>query len=157
MNTQPMMNSDMQPSGCDGRITRKQKPLTEVETTYGLANEIAKRAERLKDPTVELAVRLAEATEFLEWSVNHVRKDWLDWIDQTKQAIIDTRQTKAAMEFETKGLLAACADVRKFFLSDDHTKEVQRLKEFVELCERLRALKADGTLDAVADTILKLS
>lgn len=47
-------------------------------------------------------------------------------------------------------------DVRKFFLSKDHVVEIERLREFITLCEKLKALKDSGFLDAVADTILKL-
>ena len=37
------------------------------------------------------------------------------------------------------------------------SKEIARLKEFVNLCERLRRLKRNGVLDALADTIIKLA
>jgi hypothetical protein len=52
--------------------------------------------------------------------------------------------------------MAALKDVRQFFLNENHETEVARLKEFVELCERLQKLKASGFLDTVADTMLKL-
>ena len=36
-------------------------------------------------------------------------------------------------------------------------EEIARLKEFVDLCERLQRLKRDGVLDALANTIIKLA
>lgn len=138
-----------------------------VETTYSdkpenvfnaeLGAEIVKRAERLKDQNIDLAVRVGEALLFLEWSCTHIRKSWTEWQLESLTALNEVRMTRMALDTETKQTLAACADVRKFFLSADHEKEIARLKEFIELCERLKKLKADGTLDALADTILKLA
>jgi hypothetical protein len=53
--------------------------------------------------------------------------------------------------------MTALGDVRQFFLEDDYKKEIARLHEFIDLCERLKALKEEGLLDAVSDIILKLS
>ena len=36
-------------------------------------------------------------------------------------------------------------------------EEIARLKEFVDLCERLQRLKRNGVLDALAKTIIKLA
>jgi len=36
-------------------------------------------------------------------------------------------------------------------------EEIARLKEFVDLCERLQRLKRDAVLDALANTIIKLA
>lgn len=58
---------------------------------------------------------------------------------------------------EAKDMLGDLTDVRKFFLGDDHLKEMALLKDFVETCERLKALKESGFLDTVADTMLKLA
>jgi len=48
-------------------------------------------------------------------------------------------------------------EVREFFLGANHDKEIERLREFVDLCERLKALKDSGFLDSVSDTMLKLA
>ena len=48
-------------------------------------------------------------------------------------------------------------EIRKFFMDDEHEKQIARLKEFVEVCERLNELKNSGFLDSVANTILKLA
>jgi hypothetical protein len=53
--------------------------------------------------------------------------------------------------------MASLKEVRQFFLEGDYEKEIERLHEFVDLCERLKALTQDGFLDAVADTLLKLA
>lgn len=68
----------------------------------------------------------------------------------------DIRQCTSAAVFEVRNLIRACEDIRKFFISEQHTEEIKRLSEFVALCERLQALKTSGFLDSVVDTILKL-
>jgi hypothetical protein len=83
-----------------------------------------------------------------KWEEHH------SWILKQIEA---TRQSRFALEAETRNMMLQFKEVREFFLSDAHTKEVDRLKEFVGLCERLKALKDSGFLDAIADTILQLS
>lgn len=72
------------------------------------------------------------------------------------QYITELRQFRFAAIAEISNGLSPLADLRKFFLSENHDSEIKRLREFVELCERLRELKESGFLDKVADTMLKL-
>lgn len=130
---------------------------SDQEFNSTLASESNRRFERVHDKTLDLCERTKAARDFIEFHVTHVKSKWLDWVEESDKIMKDIQQTRVATEFESRQLLSACADVRKFFLSEEHAKEVCRLKEFVEVVERLRALKKDGTLDAVADTILKLS
>lgn len=129
---------------------------SDIEMAFELSKELDKIAAKLNDNTVSLAVKAIESRRFLDWHTDNVRSAWLDWEEQSKKVMESIRQCRVAIGFESKQLLAECGDVRKFFLSQDHDLEIQRLKEFVELAERLKALKADGTLDVLADTILKL-
>lgn len=122
-----------------------------------LSREMLKMVDMLNDKTMSLAHQSAAARKFLDWHCDHVRLAWMEWKEQSKEVLEDIRQTRVAIEFESRKLLSECADVRKFFLGEEHTNEVAKLREFIELCERLRALKNDGTLDKIADTILKLS
>jgi hypothetical protein len=122
-----------------------------------LAHTINKKVDRLKDNSIDLAIRSMEARKFLDEHTDSMQKSWVDWLLQSEKILTDYRMTRMAIGTEANLLLKECGDVRKFFLSDDHDKEVTKLREFVELAERLRALKNDGTLDKLADTILKLS
>lgn len=127
------------------------------EMDVELSKAMMTMADRMHNQTIDLATRSMEARKFLDWHCNHVKESWLTWRDQTDKILEQMRQTRVAIGTESRQLLGECGDVRKFFLSDDHEKEVAKLREFIELCERLRALKNDGTLDKVADTILKLA
>jgi hypothetical protein len=69
----------------------------------------------------------------------------------------DVREARMAMNREVASMLAELRDVRKFFLEENHAQEVSRLQEFVKVCDHLRQLKADGTLDAMSDTIVRMS
>jgi len=77
--------------------------------------------------------------------------------DMKKEFIDTLRSMRSVSNTEVSALMKPLEDVRRFFLSDAHTKEVEQLKEFIELCERLQKLKESGFLDTVADTMLKLS
>jgi len=82
-------------------------------------------------------------------------------MDETKAAskvfLDEVRQTKYATLAEVSALAAPLKDLREFFLGKDYDKQIQRLKEFAELCERLQKLKDSGFLDSVADTMLRLA
>jgi hypothetical protein len=58
---------------------------------------------------------------------------------------------------ETSAMTGPLREVRQFFLGSDYDAEIKRLREFVDLCERLNKLKESGFLDSVADTMLKLA
>lgn len=105
----------------------------------------------------EFVARVADAKLALELAVNSFRKDSLTFLDEMGTYLVNVRQTRMALDQETRHLLTAAGDVRKFFLSEDHPRELERLKEFVAIMERLQALKNSGFLDAVTDTILKLA
>jgi hypothetical protein len=104
-----------------------------------------------------LVARAKEATAAIEYLATHVKQAWSDCEDELKEAICDMRAKKFALEGETRQILSAFGDVRKFFLDDRHEEQVKRLSEFVTLCERLKGLKESGFLDDVADTMLNLS
>ena len=77
---------------------------------------------------------------------------------EMKKEVIETfRAMRMTTTTEVSAMIKPLTDIRKFFLGDDHQKEMDRLKEFVDICERLETLKKSGFMDAVADTMLKLS
>ena len=74
-----------------------------------------------------------------------------------KEIIENFRGMRMTTTTEVAAMLKPLEDLRKFFLGAEHDKEIARLREFVDLCERLETLKKSGFLDTVADTMLKLS
>jgi hypothetical protein len=129
---------------------------SDLEFDEELGREMAKRTDKLGHVEVDLAMQVKQAREFLSWSATHMREAWFDWMTEANKALADMRMLRMSLETESKLALASAGDVRKFFLTGDHVEEVARLKDLVATIERLKALKADGTLDAIADTILKL-
>ena len=51
----------------------------------------------------------------------------------------------------------ALQEIRQFFLGYEHEKEIKRLQEFVDLCERLKSLKDSGFIDTIADTMIRMA
>ena len=145
------------PGNKDTGNGQSQHLKSDEEMNIVVAKELANMADKMHNQTIDLATRAMEARKFLDWHCDHCKESWFNWRDQTDKILEQMRQTRVAIGTESRQLLSECGDVRKFFLSDDHEKEIAKLREFVELCERLRSLKNDGTLDKVADTILKLA
>ena len=74
-----------------------------------------------------------------------------------KEQIDDIRHIRTTTVSEVNMALSALKDIRKFFLDSDYEKEIKRLSEFISLCNQLKTLKADGTLDALCDTAVRLA
>jgi len=74
-------------------------------------------------------------------------------MEDSKRSMRTSRMTVVS---ECSSIVNALKDIRQFFLGPDYEKERARLSEFVDLCERLKALKDSGFLDTVADTMMRL-
>lgn len=107
-------------------------------------------------PEEEAVQQINDARKALQLTREMFKTDLARWRQEGTEILADVRQWRMATDAELRKTLEGFNDVRKFFLSDDHPAQVQRLREFVELCERLQKLKESGFLDQVADTILKL-
>ena len=122
-----------------------------------LAEQMVKRTAKVNDTTIDLANRLRAAREFIAWSASHLRGTWIDWQDQATNAVRDLTQDRMAFDRESKAIIASAKDVRDCFNAPDYLKAHENLKELVSLLDRFTAMKKDGTLDAFADFVLKVS
>lgn len=77
-------------------------------------------------------------------------------IAEMRTVLEDLRSKRYAIASEVARSLRELRDLRKFFLEDEYQVEQQRLAGFVELCERIANLQRDGSLNAVADAMLRL-
>jgi hypothetical protein len=62
-----------------------------------------------------------------------------------------------AVTGEARETLKALGDVRSFLADPAHAAELQRMREVIELCKKLKDIKQDGSLDAVCDSALRLA
>lgn len=109
------------------------------------------------DGLASLALEASEARVVLETSIEDIKGPIGIYEDAMKSATQQVRMSRMTLTNETKHVLKALEDVRKFFIGKEYTEEVERLQEFVELCERLKALQDSGFLDSIADVLLKLA
>ncbi len=123
------------------------------EVNAMICSEVAKLPKEIR-PNVKAAEDarqiIAELTQGLGGEMEKFRAD-------AKRYLEDIRSTRFAMVTETSQMTGSLKEVRQFFLGGDYKEEIFRLKEFVDLCERLHSLKESGFLDQIADTMLRLS
>lgn len=122
-----------------------------------LSAEMIKRTNKLHDTTIDIAIRLKQAREFIAWSANHLRTSWLDWQTEAGTAVKDITQDRMAFDRESKAIIACAKDVTSFFNDSQYMEALNHLKETVTTLDRFAELKRNGTLDAFADFILKIS
>jgi len=121
-----------------------------AEWAINTAKQIPDTMSKLIEQTCEARTALSLAVEGIGENVEKLKPMKKDMIDELRGLRMTTTTEVAAM-------LKPLEDLRKFFLGTEHDKEIARLREFVDLCERLEKLKQSGFLDTVADTMLKLS
>lgn len=76
---------------------------------------------------------------------------------QIENRTAEIRSLRMSLVSELNQSLASLREVRRFFLDADYRQEIDRLKEFVSVCKELQKLKADGVLDAVCDSAIRLA
>lgn len=143
------------------KMTHKEKHKNMMKHMPKLADAL----DKINDGTPEDAVyiyqnleaKLSEATSALGLAMHNLRTELDNLKEASGEALNDIRSRRYALLTETSQALSAMRDLRMFFLGDDYSKEVARLAQFVDLCERLKALKESGFLDAVSDTMLRLA
>lgn len=121
-----------------------------------LSAKMVKYTDKLNDNTIDLALRLKQAREFMAWSCSHIRSIWLDWQDESNQIARKMNEFRMAFERESKTIQATGKDLTEFFNSPEYLKAHATLKETSEMLNRFSDMKKDGTLDALADFILKI-
>lgn len=121
-----------------------------------MASTVISETEKMVVNKEKLVDRLTDARKALEMASGTYKKTWFEWVDESKNILPELRTWRMAVDSELAMVLKHFGEVRQFFLSDKHDEEVKRLREFVGLMERLKALKDSGFLDRVADTMLKL-
>jgi len=104
----------------------------------------------------ELTKEVGDAKKEVEEMYNQISVVSQQIKPKIKEQIQEIRSARMAAVSEIQATMAALKDIRKFFLESDYKEEIQRLREFTRLCEELKRLKEDGTLDALCDVTIKL-
>jgi hypothetical protein len=121
------------------------------------ADSAEQRVRQEMKAKMELTAKIEELNEAIEKLTASMAGPLEDVKKWTRAGMEDIRQARMAIVTEGNTLLKELQDIRKFFLEDTYATEIKRLGEFIDMMERLRSLAADGTMDLVADIILKLA
>lgn len=134
------------------------RDLSDVEMNIELAKRGTKVAENTVTQIQTLADKLLEAQQALNLACGSFKAETMLWIEEDlPSSLREVRNLRLAMGSEFSQLKKQLEELRQFFIGPTYDDELSRLKEFVELAERLRTLKDSGFLDTVADTMLRLA
>ena len=140
-------------SGLTIRTVNGEQCFDRDEIAALICAEIAKLPKETR-PNVKAA---EDARQIIQELIQGIGGEMEKFRADNKRYLEDIRSTRFAMITETSQMTGALKEVRQFFLGGDYKEEIARLKEFVDLCERLQSLKKSGFLDNVADTMLRLA
>jgi hypothetical protein len=122
-----------------------------------MANEAIIESKTIKKEMSTLIEETNDAKQALKAAVEGIGENMGKIQPMKKEMIESLRGMRMTTTTEVAAMIKPLEDLRKFFLGAEHDKEVARLREFVDLCERLQKLKESGFLDSVADTMLKIA
>ena len=137
-------------------IAKGQNPeafLNVNEIAVRVIDEINKQPQKL----TELARAAVDARNVLRENLRELGGGLEDFNAKVKVSLDDVRQSRFAFVTEISQMINPLKELRQFLLDKQYETEITRLREFVDLCERLHRLKNDGTLDAIADTMIRLA
>lgn len=117
-----------------------------IRAVNGLVKETAMLTAQARDAADAMAI----LTEKWDLSFTAFHRD-------AQERVKQLRGYRMTIGEEIHKMMADFGEVRKFFLDNDYKAEVERLKEYVDLMERLQRLKQSGFLDQMTDTMLKLA
>lgn len=137
-------------------IDQERTKNSDIELAVDIGTKIAKETARSVADTESLVKRVKEAREALDELTATWKVSWLDWLKDSKSMLEEMRMWRMGITSEAKNSIKEMGELRQFFLTDQHVEEIKRLKEFVDVCERLQKLKDAGTLDAISEIMLKL-
>ena len=135
------------------RDSNPQEYFSITDVAVKVIDQINKEPQKL----TALARAAFDARNVLDENMKQIGPLMENFNATVKVALEDVRQSRMAIIGEVAHLLQPLREVRAFLLGKDYEFEIARLKEFCDLCDRLSKLKKDGTLDAIADTIIKLA
>lgn len=132
------------------------KALNEVtvrSTQYCLSGVLMDHVKAAIDETRE---DIKKSTEALQKAYNELIRMHDILAPKLLELSKDLRQKRTSLNTEFRLSLALFKDIRKFFIEKDHSLQINNINEFMEVCEHLKELIDNGTMDAITDAILKL-
>jgi hypothetical protein len=112
--------------------------------------------QKLPKEATPIVKQAKESREIIDQLLHGIGGEMERFKAEAGEHIQNIRSTRYTIVSETNTMMNALKDVRQFFMGTDYKEQIDRLRGFVELCERLQKLKESGFLDAVADTMIKL-
>lgn len=143
-------------SRVDARRDPQMHRMDDLKIPMNIAQGSVKESQERPGQLEELTRQTKVAREALFEAMKGIGDAVELFTPKSNEYLGQIRQFRMAAVAEFSIALKQFEDVRKFFLSERHDQEIVRLREFVDLCERLQRLKQSGFLDAVAETMLRL-
>lgn len=152
-----MKNNVMSSHDSDSKIKTKIVNGEEVYSFDDIAVLIAEQIGKMPRETRPQVLMAQDARATIDEMYNGIGGDMEKHRENMKNHLSNLKGFKIAYVAEVTAIKKELQDIRTFFVGAEHDREIARLREFVDLCERIAALKRAGTLDAVAETIIKLA
>jgi len=113
--------------------------------------------ESTKDCLNAVRSELEESKKVMETIANEIKAIGTVVNPMIINQIKDLRNYRMTVTSEVTQLLRELKEIRQFFLVSEYKTEIERLEQFLLLCNELKRLKSDGTLDTICESIIRLA
>lgn len=128
------------------------QPMFDLEDVDRRICEEVSKLVKQANPAVQAA---QDARKIMNELLNGIGDEMDRFKIAAKSHLDEIRQTRFAVVRECQDMIGPMKDVRQFFIGDQHKEQIERLREFVDLCERLVKLQQSGFLDRIVDAVVK--
>lgn len=118
-----------------------------------IAHDAIKKARETIEQELKLAEAVADARTAMEFSVAVWKKDVIEFMEKADTYLASFRQTRMAMDAETRHIKQGMADALSVLSAPDFPKQLERLKELADTLDRLKKLKETGFLDSISTSL----
>jgi hypothetical protein len=113
--------------------------------------------ESTKDCLNAVRIELEESKKVMQDIANQIKEICSITNPMIINQIKELRNYRMTVTSESIQLLRELKEIRQFFLDSEYKTEIDRLEKFLILCNELKKLKLDGTLDTICESIIGLA
>lgn len=117
---------------------------------------IGAEMEKLLIDLEDVNAEVSESKKLLQQSLEDITAMRQLSAPEFSKYVQEIRSNRAAIERETKSMLAEMKEIRNFFADPKVQKDIEQMRSFVNTVYSLKALAHDNLLNAIVDAMLKM-
>ena len=130
--------------------------MKELTPAQLLSLEFIGQAITATDRNFGLSDVVRDGENALRASVERLNPLMLDYFEKTNKNLEQLRLDRMAIQNEVHAITQSIKDAAAFLGSEQASKGIDAMRQYVEVCERIQALRADGTFETIINAFCSI-